>query len=61
MRSGTCYVLAGACRYRFGPAVYELARGSVTELPAGDYKFEVVGDRGADIVLVWLLPMSVGN
>lgn len=55
MRSGTCFVLEGQCRYSFDEDI-TLGPQEVVDLPAGSYEFKVLGDEPLIIVLVWPLP-----
>lgn len=60
MRSGTCYVLAGACQYIFNDrGVIELRRGEYAKLPEGSYSFSVIGDESVDLVMAWELPPAL--
>jgi hypothetical protein len=60
MMAGTCYVLEGACEYRFGEDRFLIETGQHCDLPAGGYEFRVVGESKVDLVLVWKIPPSAG-
>lgn len=53
MRKGRCYVLQGACRYKFEQAELEMVTGEFIDFEEGSYSFEVTGDNLAIVVLVW--------
>ena len=55
MKAGTCYVLRGKCRYTFQDSVV-LSRGTWSELPGGQFHFEVLGNEELTVVTAWLLP-----
>lgn len=58
-RSGACYVLRGECKYIFGPNTYQISAGQHCQLPQGDYLFEVLGNEGVVLFMVWHLdPLS---
>jgi hypothetical protein len=59
MKSGTCYVLGGKCRYTFGTEAVVLSAGTWAVLPGGDYTFQVLGDHAAEIAFAWRLPFAV--
>jgi hypothetical protein len=58
-RSGACYVLAGSCRYEFEGRSIELRCGQFTELPDGEFGFEVLGAEPLLLVRAWKLSESI--
>ncbi|MEZ4375943.1 MAG: CPCC family cysteine-rich protein [Polyangiaceae bacterium] len=58
-RAGTCYVLEGACEFKFGGESVLLHAEQFAALPGGDYTFRVVGDSELHLVNVWELPFEV--
>lgn len=53
MRSSTCYVLRGECKYIFGANNFQVSAGQHGQLPGGSYKFEVLGNEAVVLILVW--------
>jgi quercetin dioxygenase-like cupin family protein len=56
MRAGTCYVLAGTCRFRFGADEVALRAGDVARLPEGTYALEAGPGEELHLIKVWELP-----
>ena len=52
-RSGACYVLQGECKYIFGQNTFQVSAGQHCQLPEGSYLFEVLGNEGVVLLLVW--------
>jgi quercetin dioxygenase-like cupin family protein len=52
-KSATCYVLRGECKYIFGPNTFQVSAGQHYQLPDGRYLFEVLGNEGVVLFLVW--------
>lgn len=61
MRSATCYVLRGECKYIFGPNNFQVSAGQHCQLPEGSYLFEVLGNEGVVLILVWRVPEPITN
>ncbi len=57
-RAGRKYVLAGACSYAVGGAVWELRAGDVADVPEGGFAFRVLGGGPVEVVSVWELPAA---
>ena len=57
-REGTCYVLKGKCRHSV-PEELILGSGQFAMIPAGEYRFEVLGDTEVVLVNAWKLPFAV--
>jgi hypothetical protein len=55
-RAGRVYVLSGGCQVTMTDGVVHLETNEFVDLPAGDYRFQVLGDRECKVVHVWLLP-----
>lgn len=53
MKSSMCYVLRGQCKYIFGPNNLQVSAGQHCQLPEGSYEFEVLGNEGVVLFLVW--------
>jgi hypothetical protein len=55
-RAGRLYVLSGACSMSVGEWRASLKAGTFADFPAGQFKFEVLGDQEVSLVNVWLIP-----
>jgi hypothetical protein len=55
-RSNDLYVLEGRCRISWREDECVLDALDLVTCPAGDFQFEVLGDRRCVVVQVWLLP-----
>ena len=53
IRTATCHVIAGACRYASSKDEVFLKAGEEGDLPSGDYRFEVVGDSRVICLHIW--------
>jgi hypothetical protein len=58
-RAGDLYVLEGRCRIRWDETECILNELDFVTCPAGDFRFEVLGDRSCVVVQVWLVPPEV--
>lgn len=58
-RAGDLYVLEGRCRIRWREGECVLSELDFVTCPAGDFRFEALGDRPCVVVQVWLLPPEV--
>lgn len=56
MREGTCYVLAGACKYTSDRSI-SIRVGEFVTLPQGQYQVEVGPADQVTLVMVWELPI----
>ena len=55
-RAGRVYVLSGGCQITMTADVVQLEASEFVDLPAGDYRLQVLGDRECKMVHVWQLP-----
>lgn len=55
-RAGRCYILSGACTFRYGDSSVQFVAPCYFDYPEGGFHFSVDSSIDVSLIDVWLLP-----